>query len=169
MLEIFKEHYDYNILVSNFGRFKFINSKSNRYQNYISIGHKTRRAGNGTTCELQAHVRLKSTNIRVTRRTHRLIAEVWLPLPTRPMKELVIDHIDGNAMNNKIENLQWVTNIENLKRSHAKRKEKKLTDISLSRKFNSNNLPRLENGSIFRWDTRSNFNSFILNRFCKLE
>jgi len=45
------------------------------------------------------------------RNLHRLIAEAFIPNPeNKPM----VDHKDGNSLNNKIENLRWVTASENL-------------------------------------------------------
>lgn len=105
------------------------------------MGHKTRRAGNGTSCEYALHIRLRSTNLRVTRRAHRIMAEIWLPQPTRPINELVVDHIDGNSLNNHASNLQWVSNVENLKRIHQLKNEKKrLTNISLGGKLDTDNV-----------------------------
>lgn len=42
---------------------------------------------------------------------HRLIAENFIP---NPEKKPEVNHIDGNKLNNKIDNLEWVTRIENL-------------------------------------------------------
>lgn len=42
---------------------------------------------------------------------HRLIASAYIP---NPLNKPVIDHIDRNRSNNRIDNLRWVTQRENL-------------------------------------------------------
>ena len=42
---------------------------------------------------------------------HRLVADAFL---TKPEKATEVNHIDGNKLNNKIENLEWVTQRENM-------------------------------------------------------
>ena len=48
--------------------------------------------------------------------SHRLVMKTWRP--TAAMDKLTVDHLDHNKRNNSVENLEWVTRAENLKRAH---------------------------------------------------
>ena len=56
---------------------------------------------------------------------HRLVAEAFIP---NPDNKPVIDHIDGNKLNNSLNNLEWVSSAENNKRAY---------DIGLKRKVHA--------------------------------
>lgn len=45
-------------------------------------------------------------------KVHRFVAEVWCEKPPNQL-DLVVDHIDGNRINNKAENLRWVSKKQN--------------------------------------------------------
>lgn len=88
--EIFPSYY-----ISNFGNIKHDNNflkkciHSNGYEQVnIRIGNKY-----------------------VTKLIHRLVAVAFIP---NPENKKYVDHIDGNKLNNKIENLRWCTANENM-------------------------------------------------------
>lgn len=57
-------------------------------------------------------VKLWSKNKSVTRTVHSLIVETFLD-HTCTTRKIVIDHIDNNPLNNRLDNLQIITNREN--------------------------------------------------------
>lgn len=61
----------------------------------------------------QVHLHSKLCG-RKLKRVNRLVAEAFLPNPDNLP---VVDHIDGSRDNNNVENLEWVTVLENKRRS----------------------------------------------------
>lgn len=51
---------------------------------------------------------------------HRLVAIHFLEEPATDQTQ--VDHIDGNSLNNKVENLEWVTPSQNLVRMHQRKR-----------------------------------------------
>lgn len=101
--------YDGMYLVSNYGQVKsvvFRNGTTRRQQDRMmtptdnGYGYKIVGLRNGT----------KKKNHYV----HRLVAEAFIP---NPYGYPVVDHIDHNRENNRVDNLQWCTQKENVHRS----------------------------------------------------
>jgi hypothetical protein len=61
---------------------------------------------------------IKELGRKVTLRVHCEVAKAFLKKPDDD-KEYEIDHIDGNKRNNNVENLEWVTHEENVRRAVA--------------------------------------------------
>jgi len=57
-------------------------------------------------------VDLKMNNVRKTITVHRLVAINFIP---NPENKLTVNHIDGNKLNNNVQNLEWATYGENNK------------------------------------------------------
>ena len=111
MEEVWKDIAGYEGLyqVSNFGRVKSLDrEKSNGTGVYILKGKiKTaneRRGYLGT--QLYKNHKLKNVYV------HRLVAEAFIP---NTDGQETINHINGNKLDNRVENLEWVSNAENVK------------------------------------------------------
>lgn len=61
-------------------------------------------------------------------RIHRLVAEAYLPNPDNLPE---VDHIDGNKTHNYLNNLQWITHRDNVRKS----KNKPILQYSLDGEF----------------------------------
>jgi len=107
MEEIYKDVIGYEGIyqVSNFGNVK--SCKTGLIRNYYL-------EKNG-----YYSIRLYKNNIGNTRKVHQLVAESFLNHKRCGLK-LVINHIDLDKTNNKVDNLEVITNRENCNRKHLK-------------------------------------------------
>lgn len=126
MKEIWKDIPDYDgYQISNLGRLKSLKRniimKCNKRGDYNSIG-------------LYNKDGYKRFNI------HRLVAQVFIPNPDNLP---CVNHIDGNKLNNCVDNLEWCTHSENSKHAYNNNllkyetlfKSKKLNQYDLNGNF----------------------------------
>ena len=105
-MEIWKDIPGYEGLyqASNLGRIKSLPRKGTHVQEEHILKQIVRRKG---YCELALMKNCKRKHFVV----HRLIALTFIPNPYNLPQ---IDHIDDNKQNNRVENLQWITNADNM-------------------------------------------------------
>lgn len=76
-------------------------------------------------------LRLFVLGVTVTRGVHRLVAETFLGEPAN--SDMVVDHIDENKLNNRLNNLQWLTSNENKRKSMLFRRNTGATKVGTAR------------------------------------
>lgn len=72
-----------------------------------------------------SQIRMTINGIRKHLSIHRAIAELYIP---NPENKLQVNHINGNKLDNRVENLEWVTNQEN--RDHALKNKLHVTGVN---------------------------------------
>lgn len=115
--EIWKPLREYKGLyeVSNLGQVRSLIKRGNSKQ-------QIRRTGLDVTTGY-INVQLCKNNIPLTKRLHRLVAEAFIPnLDNKP----VVNHKDGNKLNCREDNLEWMTYSENTIHSYKNNLQKKL-------------------------------------------
>ena len=102
-MEIWKDiaGYENKYQVSNYGRVRNIYGKGKILKPWMN--------DNGYLL-----VTLSKDGIRKKYRVHRLVAQAFIPNPDNLE---TVDHIDSNKTNNHIDNLQWLSGIDNTRKA----------------------------------------------------
>lgn len=134
MQEIWKDIKDYEGLyqVSNLGnvrKIRFINNITNKEK----IFNITQQMNTNGYYKVMLY---KNGNYK-NKSVHRLVAETFIP---NLENKLCVNHIDGNKLNNKLDNLEWATYSENMK--HAFKYG--LTHAQATGKYGENNPKALK-------------------------
>jgi len=82
-------------------------------------------------------------------KVHRIVAIAFLGPP--PSKQYVVDHINRDRTDNRIENLRWITNLDNLIRHPGVRKRIINAYGSLDKFFENPSAPANELDTDFAW------------------
>lgn len=76
----------------------------------------------GTNLHSYIYVNLTIGEKRKNRAVHQLVAQAFLP---NPNNYKIVDHINGDRQDNRVENLRWVTALENANNRHPDKTPKK--------------------------------------------
>ena len=103
--------------IKNFSNYEVFNMGNvrNKTTGYILKGRKCK---NGY---VQVCIKNDETNKFINQYIHRLVALAFLD---KPEQKNAVNHIDGDKTNNTLENLEWVTDSENMYHIHSIKKLK---------------------------------------------
>ena len=96
--------------VSTYGRVRSLNYNHTKRPKLLSLGLSADKRYYGVC--LCKHGKVKRF------RVNRLVAETFIP---NPCNYPVVNHIDGNSLNNHVQNLEWCTQSHNI--NHGKRNQ----------------------------------------------
>ena len=99
-VEKWKWNKEYRVYVSNLGHVK------DEHKNILPV-----KVSNSGYCAVKTYYGFKNI--------HRLVLLTWKPVPNA--EELTVDHLNHNKRDNSIQNLEWVTEKENLRRAKEDR------------------------------------------------
>ena len=162
------------------------------YEGYYQVSNEGRVrslkrtiSNNGGAQELEGKTkstRIKNSGYEITdlykngeRKTfmiHRLVADAFIPNHDNKSQ---VNHIDGNKLNNRVDNLEWVCQSENVIHSYECIREDKsnINAVSAMNKANSKKVMCLNDGSIYNSASEAakqvGISSSLLMRCCRGE
>lgn len=102
--------------VSNLGRIKSLSKFINNNPKSKTIGFYSKEKNLKPTKSNSGYlyVVIYKKSKKYTLFIHRLVAQAFIPNPDNLPQ---VDHLDGNKLNNNVDNLEWVTSKENINRA----------------------------------------------------
>lgn len=150
--EIWKDIKDYEGLykVSNLGRVKSLKRRielkgKNQFTDFTTFkeieGKEIKPSINYKGyCQLSLYKNGKSKNKQV----HRLVAEAFIE---NPFNKPTVNHINGNKLDNRVDNLEWCTNSENIIHAYYNNL------IDITKKYKKINQYDLKGNFIKQWNS----------------
>lgn len=149
-MEIWKDIEGYNnkYQISNYGRIK---SLCDNHLMKREVILKPRIANNG-----YLYINLYKNSKCKTKRIHRLVAETFIDNPNNLPQ---VNHIDGNKLNNKANNLEWVSASDNCKHAYINGLSNPINNLPKDLKGKNNPKAKkiiqldINNNPIKKWET----------------
>lgn len=160
MEEIWKDIEDYEGIyqISNLGRVKSLQRNIKHWRGGISI-LKERIIMPDIAIGYQ-RIELRKNNIGTNKLVHRLIASAFIP---NPENKPYINHINGIKTDNRIENLEWCSQLENMRHAHK-------TGLIKHEIGEKNPLSKLTDKDILyirnNYDNTRNYSKIMADKYC---